>query len=101
MSDPADSNRLAFAIASFIFGGGMIATVVAFTVVPLSELMTWTITILLPVSAILIGTGLVTKSTWDMLSQGVKKGKLDEQIKHWTSVLEKNPEATVDNTMYS
>lgn len=98
-----NANRLAFSIASFVLGGGIIAAVLAFTVVPLSELFAWAVMVLLPILAIGLGTGLVSKSTWDMLRAATQDSNFGKRVKHWVDELERNPEARPDinNAMYS
>lgn len=100
-----NANRLAFAIASFVLGGGLIAAVVAFTIVPLSELATWALMVLLPILAIAMGVGLISKSTWTMLRAATQDSNFGQRVRHWVDTLEKDPQATpasnVDQSMYA
>lgn len=101
-----NANRLAFSIASFVLGGGIIAAVLAFTVIPLSDLFAWAVMVLLPIIAICFGVGLVSKSSWDMLKAATQDSSFGARVKHWVDELERNPNArpdarNVDNAMYA
>ena len=101
-----EANRLAFSIASFVLGGGVIAAVLAFTVVPLSDLFAWAVVVLLPILALAFGVGLISKSTWDMLKAAGGSSSFGKRVKHWVDELERNPNArpddrSVDNGMYA
>lgn len=101
-----DANRLAFSIASFVLGGGIIAAVLAFTVIPLSDLFMWAVMVLLPILALGVGLGLISKSTYDMLKAATRGSSFGERVRHWVDELERNPNArpdarSVDNGMYA
>lgn len=98
-----NANRLAFTIASFVLGGGIIAAVLAFTIVPMSELLNYAIVVLLPIFALCVGVGLISKSTWDMLRAATHDSNFGQRVKRWVDELEKNPNArpSMDNTMYA
>lgn len=96
-----NANRLAFTIASFVLGGGIIAAVLAFTVIPMSELLTWAVMVLLPILALAFGIGLISRSTWTMLKAATQDSNFGNRVQYWVDELKRNPEATVDNRMYA
>ena len=101
-----DANRLAFSIASFVLGGGIIAAVMAFTIIPLSDLFAWAVVVLLPILALAFGVGLISKSTWDMLKAAGGSSSFGKRVRHWVDELERNPNArpdgrNIDNGMYA
>ena len=101
-----DANRLAFSIASFVLGGGIIAAVLAFTVIPLSDLLAWAVMVLLPILALAVGLGLISKSTYDMLCAAGRGSNFGARVRYWVDELERNPKARpdardVDDGMYA
>lgn len=93
----AQSNRLAFAIASFIVGGGLIALVVSFSVIPVMDLLMWAATVLLPIAAVAMGLGLISKGSLDMWRAATEDAQFSKRVRDWSEHLRKNPEATPES----
>jgi len=84
---------LAFSIASFIVGAGIIGLVFYLTVVPLMDLFSFFLMWLLPVCAIFVALGLVSAGTFNAAKAFATSGVMKERIVKWTNKLRENPEA--------
>jgi hypothetical protein len=86
------ANSLAWALACWIAGAGILGAIVYFTVIPISELLGWALVVWLPLIGIAIGTGLISIGWWHAFKAALGGG-FQERVRYWVKELERNPEA--------
>jgi hypothetical protein len=97
MAKPAQNpdnmvNSVAFSIACWIAGAGIIGAVVYFTVVPFLELLLWALYVLLPLFAIGVGVGLIGMGSFKALTAAINgRSGFGARVKHWVDTLEEDP----------
>ena len=90
-------DSVAYSIALMIAGGGLIATVAYLTIIPLSELALYFVAVLLPIMAILVGTGFVSAGTLNMMRVAVSgRDGFGDRVRQWVRKLEDDPNAAPD-----
>ena len=94
MSKPLNTTeRVAFGIASWIIGLGIIGLVLYLTVVPLLDLFSFMLYWLLPLAFLAMGIGLISAGTLQTFKAFLQSEGMSARVKSWVQTLRENPEA--------
>lgn len=92
----SDAEQIAWSIAAFICGGGLIGLVLYFTVVPMTEVLLHFLYFTVPLLALAAGVGLVSTGTLRTITTAVNSEDLALRIRANIDKMRANPHKTDD-----
>ena len=88
---PTTTESVAFSIAAWLAGAGIIGAVLYFTVVPMLDLLMFALYWILPLLLIGVGLGLISGGTVSAFKAFMGSTSLSSRVQEWTRILRENP----------
>ncbi len=84
-------NKFAFALATGIAGGGLIAIMCYVSIYPIGELLYWAFTVLGVILGLAVGTGMITGATVYAFAAAVKSETMWDRVRKQLEILQSTP----------